>query len=246
MEAAIQFTVEEEVDGKLPFLDMLIERKGPTLSFAVYRKPTHTGRYLHFGSLQPASHKRAVVSTLLRRAEKICTRQEDYAADVSVVRRELSACGYPCSFLNAVERQMARPQLPHAASSQKRAGIPYIPSTSEALSRILRSYNVQVAHIPNQKLRQSLVNVKDKLPKEKFPGVVYVVPCADCDYVYIGETGDFERRLKQHNYDVKKENVKSSALAEHATSSGHAIDWGKARVLAREKGLSRRFILSPS
>lgn len=100
------------------------------------------------------------------------------------------------------------------------------------------TYNVQVAHVPNQKLQQSLVNVKDKLSKEKFPGVVYVVPCADCD-VYIGETGNFEKRLKQHNFAVRKENVKSSALAEHAASGVHAIDWGKPRVLAREKGLSR-------
>lgn len=57
-------------------------------------------------------------------------------------------------------------------------------------------------------------------------------------HVY-GETGDFER---QHKYDVKKGGVKSSSLAEHASGT-HTNDLGKARVLARKKGLSRHHYL---
>lgn len=81
MEAAIQFTVEMEVEGKLPFFYMLIERKGPTFSFGVFMKTTHTGRYLHFDSMEPASHKRVVVSTTrtesLHKKRRLRTRKED-------------------------------------------------------------------------------------------------------------------------------------------------------------------------
>lgn len=58
---------------------------------------------------------------------------------------------------------------------------------------------MQVAHIPSHKLRHELVSIKDKLKKkEKFPGIVYKILCADCDYVYVGERGDIERCLKKH------------------------------------------------
>ena len=43
------FTVEQEVDGKLPFLDTLLHRKNDGfLDISIYRKPTHTDRYQIF------------------------------------------------------------------------------------------------------------------------------------------------------------------------------------------------------
>jgi len=31
--------------------------------------------------------------------------------------------------------------------------------------------------------------VKNRVPEEKKTGVVYEVPCHDCDHVYVGKTG---------------------------------------------------------
>ncbi|XP_077527617.1 uncharacterized protein LOC144138988 [Haemaphysalis longicornis] len=110
-----------------------------------------------------------------------------------------------------------------------------MPGVSESLARVLRSYDVHVTHGPARKLRHELVAVKDGIKKEKFPGVVYKIPCDDCDYCYIGESGNFKRRLREHKNDVKKKKIASNALAEHVEATTHKIGWDEASVIARER-----------
>ena len=43
----INFTTEHEQDGRIAFLDTLISRNNCSISIDVYRKPTHTDRYLN-------------------------------------------------------------------------------------------------------------------------------------------------------------------------------------------------------
>ena len=70
IEGSIQFTVELESDGRLPFLDVFMcRRPDGSISTSVYRKDTHTDKYLDFPSHHPLSHKIAVVRTLCSRAD---------------------------------------------------------------------------------------------------------------------------------------------------------------------------------
>ena len=83
----ITFTAEEEVDGKLPFLDTLLHRKNDgSLDISVYRKPTHTDRYLNFSSHQSRHVKEGIVSYLFHRVRNIAQRE-----NIQVERRKKSA-----------------------------------------------------------------------------------------------------------------------------------------------------------
>ena len=58
----IKWTKEEEVDGRIHMLDVDIKRNtNGTLSFDVYRKPTHTNQYIPFNSHAPVQHKLATI-----------------------------------------------------------------------------------------------------------------------------------------------------------------------------------------
>ena len=70
----IKFTIEQpNAEGAIPFLDTLPKPKGKEISVSVYRKPTHTDRYLEFNSSHPISAKKAVVRALMDRAENLCS-----------------------------------------------------------------------------------------------------------------------------------------------------------------------------
>ena len=64
--------MEQEQDGQLVFLDVNLSRNNDgTLNHRVYRKPTHTDRYLHQRSFHHPAIKTSVNRTLVRRAHEI-------------------------------------------------------------------------------------------------------------------------------------------------------------------------------
>ena len=71
----IEFTIEIEKDGHLPFLDIDIYRRmDSSLGHKVYRKPTHTNLYLHQHSHHHPANKHSVLSSLIHRAKTLCDR----------------------------------------------------------------------------------------------------------------------------------------------------------------------------
>ena len=69
----IQFTIETEKDGHLPFLDIDIYRRTDgTLGHKVYRKPTHTNLYLQQNSHHHPAQKQSILTSLIHRARAIC------------------------------------------------------------------------------------------------------------------------------------------------------------------------------
>ncbi|XP_057305297.1 uncharacterized protein LOC130642226 [Hydractinia symbiolongicarpus] len=90
----IQFTIEHEKNGKLPFLDILVSRNGGNLSVSVYHKPTHTDQYLNYTSNHQMSCKESVVSSLLDRAVNVVSGENNRKKDLSHINNALLANGY--------------------------------------------------------------------------------------------------------------------------------------------------------
>ncbi|KAK4882178.1 hypothetical protein RN001_005497 [Aquatica leii] len=90
----IKFTMEIESNGSLPFLDVLVTRKPDgLLGHSVYRKPTHTDRYLHASSHHHPAQKRSVIESLVHRAFSIC-QPENLDSELRHLTRTLVNNGY--------------------------------------------------------------------------------------------------------------------------------------------------------
>ncbi|KAK8778177.1 hypothetical protein V5799_020483 [Amblyomma americanum] len=107
-EPSINFTVEEEMNGSIPFLDINVKRAACRLSFSVFRKPTHSGRYLDFESSHPLAHKRSVISSLLNRARNVCADPESFSNELKVIKKDLERNGYPRNLVNNRSKNLQR------------------------------------------------------------------------------------------------------------------------------------------
>ena len=77
--------------------------------------------------------------------------------------------------------------------------LPYVQGLSEKIQTLCKKIGVRTVFKSKGTLRQLLTRVKSKRPTMKKKGVVYKIPCQDCDAVYIGETGrSLQKRLAEH------------------------------------------------
>ena len=228
---SIQFTMEMEENNSLPFLDTLVKRgDGGMIDFGVYRKPTHTDRYLQYSSHHPCHVKRGMVSGLFHRARAI-TQGQNREREEEHLTQALQENGYPYE----VVRTASRPRLQRTQEEQPchTLYIPYVSGLGEDLRRVCRKYNIRTVFRTSSTLRRELSRTKDRDPPLKTSGVVYEIPCS-CGLKYIGETKRaLETRLKEHQAATRRGETEKSAIAEHAWSQHHQPLWEETRVLDR-------------
>ena len=99
-----EFTYEEEKDGQIPFLDVLLVRKNDTFKTTVYRKPKNNGIYLHWNSFAPNTWnsfapnmwnsfvpntwKRGTLRSIITRAYDVCSNDEILKQELSKIKTD--------------------------------------------------------------------------------------------------------------------------------------------------------------
>ena len=89
----------------LPFIDIKLRRNGERLSIEIYRKPTHTGRYLAHTSHHPSSAKESVVHALMTRIQFITDGDISKKREVEHICMELAANGYLQHFVTKATKR---------------------------------------------------------------------------------------------------------------------------------------------
>ena len=184
----------------------------------VYRKPTHTDRYLDFFSHHPSCHKRSVVNTLLLRSRNIPSTSKGKREETRWVKAVLGENNYPSRFINECERALAT--KPTKPTTNGFVVLPYV-------------------KFPSSHREPSTVFFLDRNSRMK-PTVHHLewctelIACSQCDFVYYGQT---ERSLKMRVSEHKKAVLMfdhNSKLACHVQECHHHMDFENVEVVGHE------------
>ncbi|XP_068756315.1 uncharacterized protein [Montipora capricornis] len=165
VEPCILFTIERENLSKIAFLDTMVHhQEDGKLITTVYRKPTHTDGYLSYLSHHPSMHKRAVVKSLMDRAERIPSTKSDRNKEKQRIMSTLQSNGYPKRFILSASKP--KPPLNHPLTDPESEGkyctIPYVSGTSEPIKRVLDNHGIKVTFNPTRQLARYFQSRKTK------------------------------------------------------------------------------------
>ncbi|XP_058827843.1 uncharacterized protein LOC131687767 [Topomyia yanbarensis] len=121
----IQFTIEEELNNTLPFLDTLIIRSNDqTISTQWYAKPIASGRLLNFHSLHPTSIKVNVATNFIKRVVMLSTNKPINQLK-HIIFQHLRQNDYPSSLINRfINRNISKFSIQHHDSMSQHSSPP--------------------------------------------------------------------------------------------------------------------------
>ena len=87
------------------------------------------------------------------------------------------------------------------------------------------------------------MRVKTRIMDDRKKGVIYEIPCKDCEKVYVGETGrTVKKRLYEHKQAVAKFDM-NNGVAVHVHKEDHQIDWEGTRVVGQQEFYWKRRVM---
>ena len=94
-EPKIEFTIEREKNGIVPFLDISTQRRSDKLVTKAYRKETHTQRYIHWCSTHSKNCKLGGLKGLIHQAHLLCDLKEDLLSELNLLQDVFISNGHP-------------------------------------------------------------------------------------------------------------------------------------------------------
>ena len=233
--------MEIESENSLPFLDVKVTRDRNQVHTSVYRKPTHTDRYLNYGSNHHPRIKSGIIKCLAHRARSVCSK-DTIRTELDHLQEVFESNAYPPSLvtLNLHTKRNKRSNIVENTEKQPATlATPYVKGLSEKIEKKCKHLNIRTVFSSKRTLRRELVRVKNRVEPTDMKGVVYKIDCS-CGQSYIGETGrTLSTRVKEHKKAVEKDDI-NNGISVHANSTWHNIDWDSAQVIEVEKNLTKR------
>lgn len=250
---SIKFTLEEENNYTLPYLDTAVTRDNGKIKVDWYQKPTASGRIINFHSKHP---KRMIINTAKNLVNRVLSiSDEEYHSKNKIkISNILKKNCFPGKIITELINKFTEQKRTNDETNKENniyKSLIYIPNMSERLekSNIFNKNQFTVAHKTNNNLRTIFSNIKSKIPLIEKHNVVYEIKCdgnsgETCGKVYVGTTKNkLKTRLSAHKSDMKLRNnnlMQKTALANHCKINNHSPNLDNVRILQRENNYNKR------
>ena len=220
----IKFTSEENENGVLPFLDIIIRNRN-RLETSVFHKSTYTGLLTNFKSFVPFTYKKRLIDTLLDRTFKINSSWNGLDLDFKALKNTFLKNLYPCKLIDKCIKKflnkkfsITEPNIPQkdiTESNCKYVTLPYIGNFSKVtrtkIQKLVKNFckpDVQLNIVFTIFKIKNYFSTKDPLPECFKSHVVYSFLCPRCQSCYVGRThAHFDTRINQHLNTDKKSSI---------------------------------------
>ena len=248
----LKFTIEQENNNSIPFLDMLVIRNPDgTLNTNWYLKPTASGRVINYASMHASTQKIATIKNLLFRAYHLSS-PIYHEENEQKIKTILKKNNYPTTLVNRVITQFkSKLQCPNNLKDPKSNiyfKFPYIRGLSDKLGLHITKMNpaVKLAFYNTKTTSSLYTKLKQLTPIDLSSNLIYKIPCLNCDRCYVGQTKQYlKKRIYQHQYDCRPINASKkeiTALANHHFNEHHNFDFSHVTILDKESHYSKRNI----
>ncbi|XP_045466657.1 uncharacterized protein LOC123675351 [Harmonia axyridis] len=238
----IKFTMEVETNNSLPFLDILVAKSNDSFTHTIYRKPTHTNRYLNANSHHHPSQINSVLNSLIHRSIKL-TDSLHITQEINILQTALQQNGYNSQQVQkAINRHQTQTQQPKNPPENfpHKGFLPFIERVTDKISRILQKQDMKTVFTADNKISKFLRTPKDTIDNESQG--VYEIPCSACSRTYIGQTKrQITNRVYEHQLAIRQGDP-TSALFKHYSEMGHNVDFEGCKTISAEKTLTCRII----
>jgi hypothetical protein len=245
----LQFTIEKENNGQIPYLDMIIKRNvNQILTTTFYSKPTATQRVISFKSNHHITQKINTALGLIHRVYSIDT-ENDKQTKQKIIEEILLKNDYPKTITNTLlkryenNRNKTQETLPNNVTTYR--SIPYIKNLSEKVAKMIKNTNQELTiAFKNKPMNGIFTRLKDQTTQLKKTNVIYSVPCISdgCNKEYIGMTKtSLKKRICGHqsNINTINNNVNKTALCQHIMEMNHIFDLDNAKAIHQNNNYSK-------
>lgn len=231
---SIKFTYEEEIEGKLNFLDLSITRNGDNFELDIYRKPTNTLRYITSDSFHSFEHKMSAFHSMIFRALNIPMTIETKIKEFQKIKDIAKINGYTEELIEDLTIAHRRKQelrnyttldlIRNEGNDEKKYSKFYFyPEITSKIKPIFNKYNIRMSECSEIKIKNLIGGSKDKIEQLQKSGI-YSIGCNDCAKEYIGQTRrPILKRFKEHFAHLKYNEKEKSSVAEHMLENSHSF-----------------------